>query len=67
MRGNSQVASARLRADTPTRRWSAWLTRTREQRRQARLERLETIVRMQAESRRARPSRQYPPERRAGL
>jgi hypothetical protein len=56
MRGNSQAASARLRADSPARGWSAWLTRAREQRRQAQRERLETIVRMQAESRRARQS-----------
>jgi hypothetical protein len=67
MRGNSQAASARLCADTPARRWSAWLARTREQRRQARLEQLETIVRMQAESRRVRQSGRYRAERRPGL
>ena len=45
MRGNSQAASARLRPDTPAQRWSAWLTRTREERSRTRMERLETIAR----------------------
>lgn len=61
MRGNSQAASARLRADMPVQRRSAWLTRTREDRRRKRMERLETIARMQAEARRARRAGDYHP------
>jgi hypothetical protein len=61
MRGNSQAASARLRADTPAQRWTAWLTRTREQRRRTRMERLETIARMQAEARHAQRAGSYHP------
>ena len=61
MRGNSQAASARLRPDTPARRWSAWLTRTREERSRTRMERLETIARMQDEARRAGRAGAYHP------
>jgi hypothetical protein len=56
MWGNSQTASARLRAEAPARRWSAWLTRAQEQRRRARLEELITAERLQSEARRARQS-----------
>ncbi len=62
MRGNSQAASARLRAESPARRWSAWLASAQEERRRTRLEKLETIVRMQAETRRARRSGQHSPK-----
>ena len=61
MRGNSlQAASARLRAETPAQRWSTWLARFREDRRRLRLEQLETIVRLQAETRRQRQSGEAP-------
>jgi hypothetical protein len=61
MRGNSQAASARLRADSLAQRWTASLTRARQQRRRARLEELETIARMRAETRRAMSSGQHAP------
>jgi hypothetical protein len=67
MRGNSQVASARLRADTPTGRWSAWLASTRAEWRRARLERLEIIERLEAETRRARQSGKCTPKLRPWL
>ena len=67
MRGNSQAASARLRPIAPARRWSSWLMRAPEQRRRARLEELETVVRMQAETRRARQSGEYSPRLRPWL
>ena len=65
MRGNSQAASARLRAEAPARRWSVWLTRAQEQRRRARLEGLITTERLQSEARRARQSGAYAPKLRS--
>jgi hypothetical protein len=59
MRGNSQAASARLRAAAPARRRSAWLIRAQAKRRWALLERLETIARMEDEARRAQRSGEY--------
>jgi hypothetical protein len=67
MRGNSQAASTRLRAEAPVRRWSAWLTRAQEQRRRARLEELITTERLQSEARRARQSGAYAPKLRPWL
>lgn len=61
MRGNPQVASARLRAVTPARRWSAWMVRNQERRSRAQIERLETIERLRAEERRSRSSGEYSP------
>jgi len=62
MRGNSQTASARLRAITPARRRSPWLVRAQAKRRWALLEQLETIARLEAEARRSRRSGEYRPE-----
>ncbi len=68
MRGNSQTASARLRANTPARRQPmAWLVRAQAKRRWAMMERLETIARLEAEARRARRSGQYAPKLRPWL
>lgn len=67
MRGNSQAASARLRATTPARRRSTWLIRAQAKRRWAMLERLETIARLEAEARRARQKGEYKPELRPWL
>ena len=67
MRGNSQTASARLRATTPARRTSAWLIRAQAKRRWALLEQLETIARLEAEERRARRSGAYAPRLRPWL
>lgn len=62
MRGNSQTASARLRATTPAQRGSTWLVRAQAKRRWALLERLETIARLEAETRRARQKGEYEPK-----
>lgn len=62
MRGNPQVASLRPRAVAPARRWSAWLAQAQENRRTARLERVEVIARVQADARRARQRGEYRPE-----
>jgi hypothetical protein len=61
MRANPQAASARLpaRVTAPARTWSAWREQIRERRRRQREERLEIIVRMQAEERRAQRPRRY--------
>jgi hypothetical protein len=67
MRGNSQAASARLRATTPARRRSTWLARAQAKRRWALLEQLETIARLEAETRRARRSGEYAPKLRSWL
>ena len=67
MRGNSQAASARLRAITPARRASAWLVRAQAKRRWALLEQLETIARLEDEARRARRSGEYAPRLRPWL
>lgn len=67
MRGNSQTASARLRAITPARRGSTWLIRAQAKRRWAMLEQLETIARLEAEARRARRSGEYAPRLRPWL
>jgi len=67
MRGNSQTASARLRATTPVRRRSAWLIRAQAKRRWALLEQLETIARLEDEARRARRSGEYLPRQRPWL
>jgi hypothetical protein len=67
MRGNSQAASARLRAMTPARRQSTWLARAQAMRRWALLERLETIARLEAEQRRALRSGEYSPRLRPWL
>jgi hypothetical protein len=67
MRGNSQTASARLRATTPARRRSTWLARAQAKRRWALLERLETIARLEAEARRAQRSGEYTPRLRPWL
>ncbi|MBV9417663.1 MAG: hypothetical protein JO363_21940 [Solirubrobacterales bacterium] len=56
MRGYSQAVSARLRAVTPGRHWSAWLEQTIERRRQLGAQRLEVIERLQREQREARRS-----------
>ena len=62
MRGQSQAASPRLPAALPRRRWSAWLEQASEKRRRARVARLETIERLEAEQRRARRSGEYAPD-----
>ena len=67
MRGNSQTASARLRAVTPVRRRSTWLVRAQAKRRWALLEQLETIARLEAEARSARRSGDYAPKLRPWL
>lgn len=68
MRGNSQTATARLRATTPARRQPvAWLARAQAKRRWAMLERLETIARLEAEARRAQRSGNYAPKLRPWL
>jgi hypothetical protein len=67
MRGNSQTASARLRATTPARRRSTWLMRAQAKRRWALLERLETIARLEDEARRARQKGEYAPKLRPWL
>jgi len=67
MRGNSQAASARLRATTPARRGSAWLIRAQAKRRWALLEQLETIARLEHEARRTRRSGEYEPKLRPWL
>jgi hypothetical protein len=67
MRGNSQAASARLRATAPARRRSAWLIRAQAKRRWALLEQLETIARLEDEARRARRSGEYAPTLRPWL
>jgi hypothetical protein len=67
MRGNSQAASARLRAIAPARRRSAWLVRAQAKRRWAMLEQLETIARLEAEARRARQKGEYTPKLRPWL
>jgi len=67
MRGNSQAASARLRATTPARGRSTWLARAQAKRRWALLERLETIARLEAEQRRALRSGEYTPKLRPWL
>ena len=67
MRGNSQTASARLRATTPARRRSTWLIRAQAKRRWAMLERLETIARLEAEARRAAQKGEYVPKLRPWL
>jgi hypothetical protein len=67
MRGNSQAASARLRATTPARRRFAWLARAQARRRWALLEQLETIARLEAEARRAQRSGEYVPKLRPWL
>jgi hypothetical protein len=67
MRGNSQAASARLRAMTPARRQPTWLARAQAKRRWAMIERLETIARLEAEQRRRRQSGEYGPKLRPWL
>ncbi|HKO28402.1 MAG TPA: hypothetical protein VJU80_13150 [Solirubrobacteraceae bacterium] len=67
MRGNSQTASARLRATTPARRRSTWLIHARAKRRWALLEQLETIARLEAEARRGRRSGEFAPKLRPWL
>lgn len=67
MRGNSQAASARLRATTPARHRSTWHLRAQAERRWALLEQLETIARLEAEARRARRSGEYAPKLRPWL
>ncbi|MBV9603980.1 MAG: hypothetical protein JO027_02670 [Solirubrobacterales bacterium] len=67
MRGNSQVASTRLRARAPGLRPPAWLIRAQAKRRWALLEQLETIARMEAEARRARQSGEHRPKLRPWL
>jgi hypothetical protein len=67
MRGNSQTASARLRATTPAQRRSTWLIRAQAKRRWALLERLETIARLEHEARRARQKGEYTPKLRPWL
>ena len=67
MRGNSQAASARLRATTPARRGSAWLIRAQAKRRWALLEQLETIARLEDEARRARRTGEATPKLRPWL
>jgi hypothetical protein len=67
MRGNSQTASARLRATTPARRRSAWLIRAQAKRRWALLEQLETITRLEDEARRARRTGEHVPKLRPWL
>ncbi len=54
MRGNPQVATARLRSTMPVRSWPARLEQIKQRRRRRRDERLEIIVRLQGEQRRAR-------------
>lgn len=54
MRGNPQVATARLRSVVPARGWPARLEQVKQRRIQRRDERLEVIVRLQHEQRRAR-------------
>lgn len=67
MRGNSQTASARLRATTPARPRSTWLIRAQAKRRWALLEQLETIARLEGEARRARRKGEYTPTLRPWL
>jgi hypothetical protein len=67
MRGNPQAASLRLRAAAPARRWSAWLEQAQENRRRARLEQAEVIVRLLADDRRARRSGEHVPKLRPWL
>jgi hypothetical protein len=67
MRGNPQTASLRLRTAAPSRRWTAWLEQTHENRRRARLERAEVIARLQADERRARRTGEYTPRLRPWL
>lgn len=63
MQGDPQAASARLHAAVPARRWSARVEQIKQRWRERRQERVELIVRMEAEERSARrPSR---PERAA--
>ena len=62
MRGYPQAASARLRAATPGRRWSAWLEQTIHGRRQINLERLAVIERLEREQRQAQRSGDYRPD-----
>ena len=62
MRGQSQAASARLLAAVPSRRWSTLLEETSQRRRRRRQERLEVIVRLDAEQRRGRRSGGYTPD-----
>jgi hypothetical protein len=54
MRGDPQVARARLPLVVPARTWSTRLEQIKERRRERRDERLEVIARLQAEERRAR-------------
>jgi hypothetical protein len=61
MRGQLQAANTRLPAILPSRRWSAWLTQTKQRRRRLQAERLETIERLQSEQRRARRTGGYAP------
>jgi hypothetical protein len=67
MRGNPQAASARLPAAARARRWSLQREQWLERRRQARIERLETIERLRAEERRARRTGANRPELRPWL
>lgn len=61
MRGQPQAASTRLLAALPSRRWSAWLTQTKQKRRRLQAERLETIERLQSDERRIRRSGEHAP------
>lgn len=63
MRGDPRAASARLPVVVPARRWSAWLEQVKQRRRERRQERIEVIVRLAAEERRA--ERMSRPERAA--
>ena len=67
MRGNPQATSLRLRAAAPGGRWSAWLAQAQENRRRARLEQAEVIVRVQEDERRARRGGRYSPKLRPWL
>jgi hypothetical protein len=61
MRGDQQAAHVRLLSVVPGRRWSTWIEQVTERRSVARQERLETIVRLQADERRARRRGEYAP------
>jgi hypothetical protein len=54
MSGDPQAASARLQVTVPARRWSARLEQVKQRWRERRQERVEMIVRMEAEERSAR-------------
>jgi hypothetical protein len=62
MRGDPQVASARVLPTVTRRGWNAWITDVKRRRQSLREEKIEVIARLSAEERRTRRTGEYLPD-----